>query len=271
MAIDRGPVEGWRRNGRRVARGFRRRMWPPFVRADDAVHRLGGLTVSTYDRTFPVVLPLHPDRVEVLAEPEFVRSCREIRDLTLLDTPRLANLWTLSRMCDGDGDAIEVGSFKGGGALHLSNAAPDRRIIVCESFGTGFGSIDEALDTRFGDHLFNENRRERVEQLFTSRGRDVLIVDGFFPGSAAGLDLGPFSFAHLDVDVYEATRDSLEYLAERMTPRSFIVVDDHRRKAEGVDRAVGEFTAEHDDWLAIPLFPSQGLLVNRTWFDGSAA
>jgi predicted O-methyltransferase YrrM len=169
-------------------------------------------------------------------------------------------------MCDG-GAIIEVGSFLGGSALHLSNASPDRRIIVCESFGTSFSGLDEELDTGFGTNMFTENRFEDVERLFTSRGRDALVLDGFFPGSARGHDLGPLSFAHLDVDVYEATRDSLDHLVGLMSHQSLIVLDDHRRGAGGVDQAIREFTSTHRDWAAFPLFPAQALLVNRKWFD----
>jgi hypothetical protein len=29
---------------------------------------------------------------------------------------------------------------------------------------------------------------------------------------------------------------------------------------------VREFTAAHPDWAAFPLFPGQGLMINRDWF-----
>ena len=94
----------------------------------------------------------------------------------------------------------------------------------------------------------------------------MTIRDGFFPGSAAGHDLGPIAFAHIDVDVYEATKATLEYVSELIVPRSLIVLDDHRRTARGVDRAVEEFVGERDDWTCLPLFPSEALLLNRSWF-----
>lgn len=250
----------------RIWRGVHRRMRPHLVRADDLLHRLAGLSVSNYERDFPVVTPLFPDRIEVLADEAFTASCQEVRGLTILDTPRLANLWTLSRMCDREGSFIEIGSFRGGGALHVSNGDSARRVIVCDSF-EGFGGLHETLDTGFGHHMFTDTSRIAVEQLFTSRGRDALVIAGFFPQSAAGIDLGPLSFVHLDVDVFQATRDSLAFIRPLMTPRSMIVLDDFKRGAQGVDRAVEQFVSAHPDWLAFPLFPGQGLLLNRSWFD----
>lgn len=250
----------------RAMHGIRRRVKPPLMSADDSVHRLAGMTVSTYDKSYPVVIPLHPDCVEVLGDPSFSESCREIRNLTMLDTPRLANLWQLSRMCTG-GSILEVGSYLGGSALHLSNGSPERRVIVCEAFGASFDALTDRLDGGFNTQMFTENRRDDVEALFTDRGRDVLILDGFFPESAEGHDLGPLSFAHVDVDVYEATRDTLAFIARLMSPRSLIVLDDHRRTAHGVDRAVEEFTAANPAWIALPLFPAQAVLIPNSWFD----
>lgn len=245
--------------------GVRRRVRPRLVAVDNAVHRLVGLAVSEHDANHPVVMPLHPDHVQVLGDPAFIRSCREVRHLTLLDSARLANLWTLSRMCDRDGSFIEVGSFRGGGALHLSNSDPGRRIFVCDSFA-GFDHLDETLDTGFGSHMFTNTRRDAVEQLFRSREREATVLAGFFPASASGVDIGSLSFAHVDVDVYEATRDTLQFIWPLMTPRSMIVLDDVQRNARGVDAAIAEFVAEHTDWIALPLFPAQGVLLNRSWF-----
>jgi hypothetical protein len=45
-----------------------------------------------------------------------------------------------------------------------------------------------------------------------------------------------------------------------------VVFDDYLRSVDGVVRAVREFTAAHPDWAAFPLFPGQGLMINRDWF-----
>jgi predicted O-methyltransferase YrrM len=214
---------------------------------------------------FPILRPTDTCGVEVLADPAFQRSCREIKDLTLLDTPRLANLWSLCRMTNPRGHIIEVGSFKGGGALHLSNSCPERKVIACDSFA-GFEQLDAKLDHNFSEEMFKNTKKARVEELFHSRGRPYLVIAGFFPASCAGMDPGPISFAHLDADLYKSTSESLEYLAGRLIDRSLIVLDDYFRRADGVNQAVREFTQKHKSWAAFPLYPGQGLLVHRSWF-----
>jgi predicted O-methyltransferase YrrM len=218
-----------------------------------------------------VLKPLDPREIELLADPAFQDSCRAVYALTLLDTPRLANLWQLARLSHPAGHLLEVGSYRGGSALHLSNACPDRRLFVCDSFA-GFRALDPQDDRAFNATMFRDATREDVERLFAGRGRAVTVVAGYFPESCAGLELGPLSFVHLDVDTYEATRGALAYLPPLMSERALMVVDDYQRTAKGVDRALAEFVQAHSDWALFPLFPSQALLAHRSWWqDGSAA
>jgi len=214
---------------------------------------------------YPIIKPTDTCGVEVLGDHAFQESCREVASLTLLDTPRLANLWQLCRMTNPGGNIIEIGSFKGGGALHLSNSCPERTVIVCDSF-EGFDRLDPKLDKNFDAKMFRKTSQERVEELFRSRGRKYRVVAGFFPQSCAGVELGSISFVHLDADLYKSTIESLEYLDKRMVNRSLLVLDDYFRRADGVNQAVGEFTARHKSWTAFPLFPGQGLLIHRSWF-----
>jgi hypothetical protein len=212
-----------------------------------------------------ILKPLDPVGVELLADRSFQDSCRQVYDHTLLDTPRLANLWQLSRLANPRGHILEVGAYRGGSALHLANACPDRAIYVCDSF-RGFRSLDPALDHAFQPDMFRDTSKEHVERLFHRHGRPATIVAGYFPESCADLPLAPLSFVHLDLDTHEATRAALEFLAPRMIDRSLMVLDDFCRTADGVNRALAEFLDRATDWALFPLFPSQALLVHRTWF-----
>jgi hypothetical protein len=218
-----------------------------------------------YHPDFPVLRPLDTNGVEILADEAFQHSCREVDGLTLLDTPRLANLWMLCQQTNPAGHILEVGSYKGGGALHLSNACPQRKTVVCDSFH-GFETLDPQLDTSFTADQFKDTSPQAVEALFRSRKREFAVIPGFFPQSCANIDLGPISFVHLDVDTYKSTREALQFLAGRMIARSLIVLDDYNRRAHGVDEAVREFTTHDRSWLALPLFPGQGLLIHQSWF-----
>jgi predicted O-methyltransferase YrrM len=211
-----------------------------------------------------VLRPLDPVGVEILSDAEFQASCRQIEGLTLLDTPRLANLWELCRLTDPGSSIVEVGTYRGGSALHLANCAPGRPLFIFDSF-EGFHHLDAKLDQAFNQEMFRDTSRDNVVRLFAKRQPAPTVVAGFFPASAAGLKLAPVGFVHLDVDTYDSTRDALEFLRPHLASRALIVVDDYHRTAHGVDRALEEFVARHPEWRLLPLFPSQALLIPRSW------
>lgn len=214
-----------------------------------------------------ITKPIDESYVEILYEPEFQASIKEVSDITLLDTPRLANLWMLSRMSNPAGSLIEIGSYKGGGALHISNSCPTRPIFVCDTF-EGFAELkmDPTLDRLFKKEQYSDASFEAVKLPWAGKGRDVRWVRGYFPESAAGIEVSNISFAHVDTDLFESTISTLNYLLPRFIDRSIIVLDDYLRGADGLMKAVGEFTAAHPDWVVFPLFPSQGLMIHRSWF-----
>jgi hypothetical protein len=222
--------------------------------------------ITAADRQFPVLRRTDPVGVEILADAAFQASCRMVSDISLLDTARLANLWSLCRQTDETGAMIEIGSYKGGGALHLSNCCPDRHVIVCDPFSpSSFERIDPELDENFHTGQFADHREHRVRQLFANRKAEV--VRGFFPASVQGKSLPKISFVHLDVDVYEATRDSLLFLFRSglLLPKSLLVLDDYNRRAAGVNRAVFEVNEMLRAYTVIPMFPGQAVLVPNSY------
>jgi hypothetical protein len=81
------------------------------------------------------------------------------------------------------------------------------------------------------------------------------------------MDISNISFAHVDTDLYESTAKTLNYLQPRLIERSIVILDDYLRGADGLIKAVREFTLAHPEWATFPMFPSQGLMIRRDWFD----
>jgi Macrocin-O-methyltransferase (TylF) len=256
--------------GRIVGLAFRARQSPSKVtemkRLIKKVFHAFGHDVVKLGRS-KLTKPIDENYVEILNDLAFQASVKEVSRITMLDTARLANLWMLCRASNPFGSLIEVGSYKGGGALHISNSSPTRPIFVCDTF-EGFGDlkIDPALDRYFGTEQFTDTSFEAVKAPWAGKGRDVRWVRGYFPDSAKNLEITNISFAHIDTDLYESTAKTLDYLQPRLVDQSIIVFDDYFRSVDGVVKAVREFTEVHPDWAAFPLFPGQGLVVHRDWF-----
>lgn len=217
----------------------------------------------------PLIPPVETEYVNILHDSAFLRSVLQVKEYTCLDAVRLANLWNFVRLVD-TGLFLEVGSFRGGTALHICNAIDEfhkgARFYCFDPFEEGgFEKIGDC-DAAFKATDFTDTSFKAVDRLL-SKKPFAKAVQGFFPAAAEGLDLRGISFCHLDVDVYEATRNCLEYLAPRMSPRSLIVLDDVGHfETPGVDRAMKEFVVAHPSFLAIPIFPCHALLLPKTFW-----
>jgi hypothetical protein len=222
-----------------------------------------GYELRPFNPDYPVIKPIDTNKVEILRDRDFHASLIACSNDTNLDDARLANIWTYARL-SGPGSMLEVGSWHGGGALHIANACPERRVFVFDPFSDSqsFEALDQTLDASFTINQFTDTSEGYVRNLFASHNKKAEIVKGFFPASALNVDLGEVAFCHLDIDVYEATRNSLYYLSGKLGKRSFILLDDFRREAKGVDVAVDEFLRDHPRFRCFPLHPSQGLVFS---------
>jgi O-methyltransferase len=211
-----------------------------------------------------LVPPVETEHVEMLFDPDFRRSVAEVQDFTCLDLVRLANLWMLVKMA-GSGTFLEVGSFRGGTALHICNAMEgrDASFFSIDPFESGgFENLIDC-DQAFKPSDFTNTHYDAVSTLL--RGKPFAkVVRGFFPSSAQALNLSNIAFCHLDVDIYNATLESLQYLAPRLAPKGLIVVDDTgHNETPGVDLAVKDFVASNPSFLMIPMFPCQSVLMPK--------
>ncbi len=251
-------VSNWRKNPRRAQ--------PKFL-----LSRLGRYFLVEILRLFgyprPLSPPIETGRVEMLYNPTFLSSVAQVSEYTYLDEARLANLWNLVKFV-GDGIFVEVGTFRGGTALHICNAIDDSqhagaRFYSFDPFERGgFESIGSDESAFRVDSFTETNYAEVVERL--SAKPNAQVVQGYFPQAAEPFDLRDIAFCHLDVDLYEANLKCLNYLVPRLALRSAILVDDLGHVATpGVRRAIHHFLAQNPSFLLIEMFPCQGLLLPR--------
>ena len=206
--------------------------------------------------------------VNLLFDSAFCKSVAAVKAYTCLDAVRLANLWNMVQLA-GPGTFLEVGSFRGGTALHICNAIDTwhsgERFFSFDPFEMGGFEGMVKCDRAFKPMDFTNTRYADVAQLLSGKPQ-ATVVQGFFPAAAAEHDLKDIAFCHLDVDIYEATRQSLAYLAPRLSAQGLIVVDDFgHMETPGVEQATREFVEQNPEFLLIPMFPCQALLLPRSF------
>jgi hypothetical protein len=153
------------------------------------------------------------------------------------------------------GDVIECGCWHGHSTVAIATMLARRgftgKFHVFDSFEGGLSAFTEKDESYF--KLTDAEKRVQVKQFESdydfvdSITRDFGFVElhrGWIPQSFETFAPGPIKFAHIDVDMYEPTKASLELFWEHMVPGGCIVVDDYNHGVfEGATRAVDEFLA----------------------------
>ena len=158
------------------------------------------------------------------------------------------------------GAFLEVGCYQGGSTkLICEMKGSDRSFYVCDTFE----GLPESTEKDKGVHRKAQYScsLESVSA-YLSAYENVHFVKGLFPDSAAGMipeDI-QFAFVHLDVDLYEGTIKSLEYVFPRMVSGGVVLSHDYSILA-GVKAAFHEFLEVHPECVLIELPSTQCMLI----------
>jgi O-methyltransferase len=166
---------------------------------------------------------------------------------TLVGSDRLRVLWDTVQHClPLGGDLLEVGVYKGGTAILLREAAPDRALYLYDTFAGHPYSDATRDDVNHYPGRFADTSEQAVRALFTEHPNPPIITAGVFPASAPVIP--PLCFAHVDVDLYQATREACEAIWPALVLGGQLVCDDYGfGDCPGAKRAIREFAAAHAD------------------------
>jgi O-methyltransferase len=215
--------------------------------------RAGGFRV--YNRN--LAWPTDPDYLATWERfPEARRG--EIRE-------RHFTLWSIARsLRDLRGDTVECGSWLGAGSHLICSSLPGTHHIfdsfegISEPGDRDVPSDATARKWRSGDLMGTE---EQVNANLA--GFDVHTYKGWIPSRFDEVADMTFRLVHVDVDLYEPTRDSVEFFYPRLVPGGVLVCDDYGSTlCDGARQAMDEY-AEGIAQPVIHLTTGQGLLLAR--------
>ena len=149
------------------------------------------------------------------------------------------------------GEIIEIGVYQGGSAKVIYDNMSDNKILfLCDTFeGLKDSTEDQdCLELKNGDYASDFNM---VQELFPDQER-VKLIKGYFPDSVTEeMKKLNFSFAHLDVDTYTSTFNSLEFVYPRMSKGGIIMSHDYT-SIPAVTRAIDEFFSDKPEIIITP-------------------
>jgi hypothetical protein len=188
---------------------------------------------------------------------------------TLLGYDRLYVFWQAIRnLTNVPGDAVEVGTYKGGSAYFIADAfrahsITDLRFHVFDTFeGHPTGALTE-LDPGQSVGHFSETSYDDVRE-YLSPFPSVQFHRGDVLDTLPALPESTYRLVHLDTDLHLPTKTCLEYFESRLSPGGVVVLDDYSAKrCEGVKDAVDEHLSRSSAFQAWDLRTEQLMLVRR--------
>jgi len=162
------------------------------------------------------------------------------------DKMRFYSLWLqLKRISEHkiEGAIAELGVYKGETAKLIHHMLPERDLYLFDSFsGLPKQIIKEDCDgtVRPQTVKFDNTTPEEVLKYIDGNNK-VFVKEGVFPATAVGIDEDAYALVHIDADLYQSTKDALEYFYPKTVKKGAIIIHDYNHNWEGVKKAVQEF------------------------------
>ena len=176
---------------------------------------------------------------------EFNKYLKRFGELDGNNTDRRYAVDQLLRLvCAVQGDTAEVGAYGGAMSWLICKAnAGVRMHHIFDSFeGLSQPSLVDGSHwskgaLACGEDVVHENLSE-----FSGHFNTYM---GWVPARFADVGNLRFSFVHIDVDLYQPTKESIEFFYSRMSPGGVLVCDDYRfSSCPGATKACDDFLAD---------------------------
>ncbi len=260
------PARNALRAGRRGIRELRETLWLlRAYRAATTEHQRQNYALALLERLQRRLAPdyvLSDHAKAWTSEEGFLDRCLSVDPDSRRTADRKFLVWSLAHSVrELSGDTVETGVYSGTTSWFICDALRGT-VGTHHAFDSFEGlSVPRRVDGDFwgtGDlRLAEDVARDRLSEF------KVDIHRGWIPECFAGVRVDRLRFSHIDVDLYEPTRDSMRYVYSRTVPGGVIVCDDYGlTTCPGARRAVDEFMADRPE----PIIHSptgQGIIFKR--------
>ncbi len=206
------------------------------------IFKLIQLDTSRYHKQISAQTHLEKNRFKEFAA---LVEALEKDQSTLLGNSSLFQIY-LSLSGTPEGDIVEIGTYKGGGAVFLKRVASLLRrnstVIAFDTFA-GHPHVLPGVDLHEVGQFSVDSKA--VMDYLSKNGVEFIEGD-IIQTLPIHLSNRKVSFVHLDVDLYEPTKFVLDHMYNFLVPLAVLVVDDYLKDTcPGIERAVLEFMSKN--------------------------
>ena len=143
------------------------------------------------------------------------------------------------------GEIAELGVYKGETAKLIHHYCPERTLNLFDTF-EGFAEKDVSKENdqiRNSESVINfkDTSVDSIMHFIDPQNSNVKVFQGYFPETVdKKLEQTIFSFVHLDADLFEPTKNGLEFFYSRVSSGGIILIHDYNAWP-GCRKAVDKF------------------------------
>lgn len=182
-------------------------------------------------------------------------ALRRLRHYTLMHLLQQANLT--------EGNVVELGTFHGLSAYQIASQLTARDTGATFSIFDSFEGLSEIKEEDMSTHAIDDDSLrkqfaygEDLVKQNLSTFTCIQFYKGWIPDRFTEVEEQQFSFVHIDVDLYEPIKDSIDFFYPKLISGGIMVFDDYGFTTQfpGAKKAVDEVLSslKHSFFMALP-------------------
>lgn len=165
-----------------------------------------------------------------------------------------------------EGAVAELGVYRGQFAQYINAAFPDSKLFLFDTFhgfdeklSQGEIAVGNATET-WAESFKNTSIPEVMGRM--AKKENVIVKQGYFPGTAKAVQEERFLFVSIDVDLELPIYDGMKFFYPRLEKGGYIFIHDYNGPLRGVERAVDRYELENGIVLSkVPICDTEGTLI----------
>ena len=155
----------------------------------------------------------------------FYHFYHEIKECTLLDSKRLYTLWYFSKSLNNlKSNILDIGCLKGGPGYAMAKANKNGTTYLIDTFK---GLVENENYHKKNHFVFRDINfvKNKIKSL---KLRNTRVIKANFPKSVHKYFRGKkFKLCHIDVNTYNATKSSFEFIRKKIVKSGVVIFDDY--------------------------------------------
>jgi hypothetical protein len=159
------------------------------------------------------------------------------------------------------GDTVECGAYRGGSSYLICASNAQSQLAKAHHLFDSWQGLSEpsAIDGKWRQHDRSADIAEAKSLL--SSFKNVHFYQGWIPERFPEVSARNFSFIHIDVDLHDPTKESIEFFYPRLNAGGIIVCDDYGfSDCRGATMAIDDFLKDKPEKM-IALSDGGGFLI----------